>query len=111
MGSLAGAWIAVVAGLGGMRTDRHGLHFAPRLPDRIGRLSFRLCYRGRRLNVAVSSDTATYQLVSGEEMPITHHRRELHLGATPVEAPIPPIVAGPTPTQPPGRRPIPRRER
>jgi alpha,alpha-trehalose phosphorylase len=111
MGSLAGAWIAVVAGLGGMRTDLHGLHFAPRLPDRIGRLSFRLCYRGRRLNVAVSSGMATYQLVSGEEMPITHHRRELYLGATPVEAPIPPIVAGPTPTQPPGRRPTPRGER
>ncbi len=111
MASLAGAWIALVAGFGGMRTDRDGIHFAPRLPDQIRRLAFRLCYRGRRLSVTVADNTATYQLVSGDEVRITHHRRELLLGAAPVAAPIPPIIAGPTPTQPPGRRPARRGER
>jgi len=39
MASLAGTWIALVAGFGGMR-DYEQLSFAPRLPDAITRLSF-----------------------------------------------------------------------
>ena len=49
--SLAGACIAAVAGFGGMRDYDGELTFAPRLPARLGRLRFRLVYRGRRLEV------------------------------------------------------------
>ena len=47
--SLAGAWIAAVAGFGGMRDHDGELTFAPRLPARLTRLPFRLVFRGRRL--------------------------------------------------------------
>src|SRR5207248_3702514 len=45
MASLAGAWIALVAGLGGMRARDSELAFAPRLPDGLTRLTFNLSYR------------------------------------------------------------------
>ena len=49
--SLAGAWIGAVAGFGGMRDHDGVLSFAPRLPEQLDRLAFRLCFRGRRLLV------------------------------------------------------------
>ena len=39
--SLAGAWIAAVAGFGGMRDHDGSLSFAPRLPERLTRLDIR----------------------------------------------------------------------
>ena len=49
--SLAGALVAAVAGFGGMRDYGGKLTFAPRLPDRLERLAFRLLFRGRRLSI------------------------------------------------------------
>ncbi len=51
--SLAGTWIAAVAGFGGMRDHDGILSFAPRLPQALTRLTFRLCVRGQRLLVEV----------------------------------------------------------
>ena len=42
MASLAGAWVAAVAGFGGMRDHWGKLSFTPRLPDQLTRLRFRL---------------------------------------------------------------------
>ena len=51
LASLAGAWIAAVAGFGGMRDHDGSLSFAPRLPD-APRLDFGLLFRGRRIQVS-----------------------------------------------------------
>ena len=51
--SLAGGWTVAVAGFGGMRDHNGELTFAPRLPERITRLRFRVVYRGRKLTVTV----------------------------------------------------------
>src|SRR5205085_8888178 len=51
--SLAGAWVAVVCGFGGMRDHDGALTFAPRLSDRLTRLAFRLTYRRRCIEVAI----------------------------------------------------------
>ena len=66
--SLAGAWIACVAGLGGMRDHDGALSFAPRLPQDLSRLSFRLCLAQGRVMVSVDRERATYEL-SGERAP------------------------------------------
>ena len=59
MASLAGAWMALVAGFGGMRAGAGSLAFSPRLPGGIAALSFRLRYRGRKLRVTIKPDQAT----------------------------------------------------
>jgi alpha,alpha-trehalose phosphorylase len=104
--SLAGSWIAAVAGFGGMRDHDGKLSFAPRLPARLERLSFRLLFRGRRLKVEVTTAKATYTLLDGEPLQIGHHGKELTISrAGPVTRTIPPAPERPTPSQPAGRAP------
>jgi alpha,alpha-trehalose phosphorylase len=108
--SLAGAWIAAVAGFGGMRDHDGSLSFAPRLPERLARLSFRLGFRGRLLRVEVDHDHARYSLLRGEALDITHHGDGLTVPAgESLTRPIPPPPGRDEPTQPPGRAPLQRR--
>jgi alpha,alpha-trehalose phosphorylase len=108
--SLAGAWIAAVAGLGGMRDHGGALSFAPRLPEDLSRLAFRLCYRGRRLTVEVEDDEATYTLVAGEPLEVRHYGDPVRLTrGAPVTRPVPPAPERTRPSQPPGREPRERR--
>ena len=105
MASLAGAWIALVAGFGGMRAGAGSLAFSPRLPGGISELRFRLRYRGRKLRVTITSSRAKYELLDGDPLPVTHHGKEFKLGKKAVEHKIPSVTAGPRPEQPPGRAP------
>ncbi|MFL5624496.1 MAG: glycosyl hydrolase family 65 protein, partial [Ktedonobacteraceae bacterium] len=110
--SLAGAWTALVAGFGGMRLHHSSLSFAPRLPEALVRLAFRLVFRGCRLRVEVTATEATYRLLDGEPLKVYHHGEEILLPVDEaITRPIPPVKAGPRPTQPPGRAPVPREAR
>ena len=110
--SLAGTWIALVDGFGGLRHRDGMVSFAPRLPDGLTRLAFTILLRGRRLRVEVTRTRARYILAEGEPLEILHHGREVSLvpgkpQARAVPAPPAPRVA---PSQPPGRDPVHRRE-
>ena len=108
--ALAGSWIALVAGLGGMRQRGDTLHFAPRLPEGLSRLAFTIFQGERRLAVEVSAPAATYTLLDGTPMQIVHHGQPLTVRpGGPVSRLIPPAPARPEPTQPPGREPARRR--
>ena len=105
--SLAGAWIAAVAGIGGMRDHDGELSFKPRLPPLLERLAFRLLFRGRRLMVDVSKRDATYTLLAGRQLQITHHGKAISVSKkSPATEPIPPVDERPAPSQPPGREPV-----
>lgn len=109
--SLAGTWIAVVCGFGGLR-DREGmLRFAPRLPERIGRISFRLGFRGRRLMVTVTKAGTKYSLLAGDPVRFHHFDEEVELGPDGLEFGRPPAVEPPPEPvhQPPHRVPQKRR--
>jgi alpha,alpha-trehalose phosphorylase len=108
--SLAGSWIALVAGLGGMRDFNGQLSFAPRLPSRISSLEFSLLWRGLRLRVNVTSDEVTYSLRNGggsARLTVIHHGKEVEVTQVkPVTVPNPPPPpVGPPPVQPTGRAP------
>ncbi len=105
--SLAGACIAAVAGFGGLRDHAAGtLSFAPRLPSRLERLGFRLVFRNRRLKVEATNEYATYLLLDGAPLEISHHGKTLSLSPNePVTEPIPPAKTRPLPSQPHGRAP------
>ena len=109
--SLAGSWIALVAGLGGMRARGESLGFAPRLPHGISRLAFCLVFQGRNLYVETTRKATTYQLKLGDELTIFHFGQETTLsGSTPVVCPTPPRAPGSShaspPSQPAGRPPL-----
>ena len=103
--SLAGAWMVAVAGFGGMRDHNHTLHFSPRLPRAISRLAFRLTYRDSRFAVEIGQDEATYTLLAGPEVTVTHHGADLLITAAPASRSIPPAPDRPAPVQPAGRAP------
>ncbi|MEW2086464.1 glycosyl hydrolase family 65 protein [Streptomyces sp. NPDC005283] len=112
--SLAGTWMALVLGLGGMRqydgeSGAGSLGFAPRLPERLSGLRFTVLVRGRRLRVDIRSSAAVYTLVEGGPLEILHHGEPLTVTVSrPVERPLPPVPVQPEPQQPRGRRPADR---
>jgi alpha,alpha-trehalose phosphorylase len=108
--SLAGAWIALVAGFGGMRDHEKILSFAPRLPNRIDRLEFSLIWHGHRLRVDVGPNETTYALRNGARggsVELRHHGETIRVTSDePVTRPVPaPHPVGSPPQQPPGRAP------
>jgi alpha,alpha-trehalose phosphorylase len=108
--SLAGAWIVAVAGFGGMRDHNGALAFAPRLPERLNRLTFGLCVGGRRLKVEVNQHEARYALREGEPLEIAHYGETFKVtGTEPVTRTIQATQARDLRTQPRGRAPARRR--
>jgi len=109
--SLAGTWVALVAGFGGMRDHGGRLTFAPRLPPALDRLAFRMVFLGSRLLVEVRRETATYVLLDGDPLTTAHHGEEIVVGPdTPVTRDVPPVPPGLAPVeQPAGRAPARRR--
>jgi alpha,alpha-trehalose phosphorylase len=104
--SLAGTWIAAVAGFGGMREHGGRLSFKPRLPPELTRLAFGLTFRGCCLRVQVTQREATYSLSTGDSLEVTHHGDGITVAADkPVSRPIPALAPREAPSQPRGRAP------
>jgi alpha,alpha-trehalose phosphorylase len=107
MASLAGCWIALVEGFGGLRDqDDDVLSFAPRLSEGLSRLAFGLCVRDRHLRVEVTDAIATYTLVEGEGITLLHHGERIRVEpGEPVSQKVPPPDRRDPPRQPAGREP------
>jgi alpha,alpha-trehalose phosphorylase len=110
--SLAGSWIAAVMGFGGLRDHGGELYFAPKLPQHMTHLTFRVGWRGRTLRVSVQDQQATYELLDGDALELHHHgdRVTVQPGET-LRLAVPAPPQRPEPKQPPGRAPRRRRER
>jgi alpha,alpha-trehalose phosphorylase len=108
--SLAGTWLAVVAGFGGMRDYGGRLSFHPQLPPGWTRLRFHLVWHAARIRVEVDTDGVTYTVTQAPDEGI-----EIWDGAevlllkpdTPMTRPLRRIEASTArPSQPAGREPI-----
>jgi alpha,alpha-trehalose phosphorylase len=112
MASLAGSWVAAVAGFGGMRCFGGELSFRPRLPAALAKICFRVMYRHACLQVAITHAEAVYELVHGDPLTVRHDDKvvTVRLGE-PVRLGWTVPDPGPEPQQPPGRAPARRRPR
>lgn len=68
--SMAGTWLSVTKGFGGMRVKDGKLSFNPFLPEQWKSYSFRLEFRGRVIKVRVTKSKTETILESGEPMEI-----------------------------------------
>src|SRR5260370_8080999 len=78
MASLAGAWMALVGGFGGMRAGAGTLFFNPRLPSGISELRFRLRYRGPKLRVTITSERTKHELLEAYPFPVLPPSNDSH---------------------------------
>jgi maltose phosphorylase len=68
--SMAGTWLSVIKGFGGMRIKNDTLHFTPFIPKKWKSYSFRIEFRGRVIKVKVSNQRIETTLVSGDPFDI-----------------------------------------
>jgi len=66
--SMAGTWMSVVEGFGGMRVRDGKLSFSPFLPDKWQSFSFNVGFRGTLVNVKVSKGGVDIKHLSGKEI-------------------------------------------
>src|SRR5690606_33737627 len=109
LASVGGTWLALTAGLGGLREDREQLELAPLLPGRLTRMGYRVSWRGRLLQVETTREGTTLTLLRGEgPLPVVIDGAEVEVTAQqPVTVPLraaSPLLA--EPTQPVGRAPL-----
>ena len=66
---MAGTWLAVVKGFGGMRVENNQLLFTPYCPDGWNSFAFKIRFRGTLLQITTTQDDVTVDNFSGQ--PIT----------------------------------------
>lgn len=64
--SMAGSWMSVVEGFGGMRVENGKLSFTPSLPKGWSTLKFKVNYRGSLLEVEISDSETSITTVEGK---------------------------------------------
>ncbi|MGY5883150.1 glycoside hydrolase family 65 protein [Modestobacter lacusdianchii] len=108
LASVAGAWLAFVAGLGGLRDDHEELEIAPLLPSALSRTAWSVTWRGRLLRVETTRAGTTVTLVRGDgPVPVVVDGVPLTVtAAAPAQAPLrAPTPLLEEPRQPAGRAP------
>ena len=68
--SMAGTWMSIVEGFGGMRVIDDKLNFTPQIPEQWKSYSFKINFRNRIIKVTVTAEGSTYRLTGDEEMSI-----------------------------------------
>jgi maltose phosphorylase len=68
--SIAAAWMNIVYGFGGMRSDGEMLSFNPTIPEHWQSYRFQVLYRGSTISVEVSGDFAHIRVVKGQPISI-----------------------------------------
>jgi len=79
--SMAGTWISVVEGFGGMRVRDGKLSFDPFLPEKWESFSFNVGFRGNSIKVTVAKNKINVKNLSGPDMNLLIRGRESELKA------------------------------
>ena len=62
------AWMNIVYGFAGLRSDGEQLKLAPRLPERWKRLTFSIVYLGRVIRICMEGNKTSFRLEQGEPL-------------------------------------------
>jgi len=68
--SMAGTWMSIVEGFGGMRVKNETLHFEPRIPEQWHGYSFKINFRNRVLKVSVQPGETNFTLEGDTELTV-----------------------------------------
>ncbi|GAB3906153.1 glycoside hydrolase family 65 protein [Mucilaginibacter boryungensis] len=79
--SMAGTWMSVVEGFGGMRVRDGKLSFNPFLPEKWNSFSFNVGFRGTTIKVTVSKEGVRVKNLSGGDISIMVYQKEYNIFA------------------------------
>jgi len=68
--SMAGTWMSIVEGFGGMRVKNNMLYFEPKIPAQWEGFSFKINFRGQVLKVSVQPMETRFELEGDREMDV-----------------------------------------
>ena len=68
--SMAGTWMSIVEGFGGMRVKNDTLHFSPKIPKEWNGYSFKINFRNQILKVAISHNETQFALEGSTAMTV-----------------------------------------
>lgn len=77
--SMAGTWMSIVEGFGGMRVVNDKLSFKPQIPNQWNAYSFKVNFRNRIIKVNVTADCTTFQLIGTKEVSIRVNGKKVEL--------------------------------
>jgi len=68
--SMAGTWMSIVEGFGGMRVKDDALHFTPRIPKEWNGYSFKINFRNQILKVAVHQNETKFSIDGDKDLTV-----------------------------------------
>jgi maltose phosphorylase len=75
--SMAGTWMSIVEGFGGMRIKNDTLHFSPRIPKEWQGYSFKINFRNQILKVSVAQNKTNFVLEGHTEITVNVNGKEV----------------------------------
>ena len=92
--SIAAAWMNIVYGFGGMRSDREKLVFNPSIPKAWKSYSFRILYENSILGIIVDKECVSFKVMNGSTINICVYGEEYSIGNEGVQLDIPAAYRG-----------------
>ncbi|MFC4221011.1 glycoside hydrolase family 65 protein [Flagellimonas marina] len=77
--SMAGTWMSIVEGFGGMRVLDGQLYFAPKIPDQWQSYSFKINFRNQIITVHISADGNSFEITGNEPLTIQVNEKPVKL--------------------------------
>ena len=87
--SIAAAWMNIVYGFGGMRSDAKVLEFHPSIPEKWQGYSFRIGYEDNVIVVTVKKDTVEFYTMKDKEIAVKIYGEDYILSQAPLTITIP----------------------
>jgi maltose phosphorylase len=75
--SMAGTWMSIVEGFGGMRVKNNKLHFSPKIPKEWKAYSFKINFRNQIIKVSVSQTETQFSLEGNQEITVFVNNKEV----------------------------------
>ena len=86
--SMAGSWLTIVAGFGGMTYSGDTLELDPIVPEAWQSYSFKLAYRGTRIKVSVNKEQVEVVKLAGNDLPIKIYGNGAVITNQPLSVPL-----------------------
>ena len=77
--AMAGSWMCIAQGFAGLRIRNDYASFQPNLPKQWQSLSFKLKLLGCQIQITLTKEQVTYQLLSGNKLLLKHYQQDVLL--------------------------------